>query len=940
MSRVLILGFYHRGNLGDDAYVPALERVLGAERITFACVDDIDRVPDDVDVIVCGGGEVINLYFMSKLRRLLKGFTGRVVAVSVGVAYESERAYFKMFDHAFVRSRRDFDVAVSVLGERNVTLAPDVAFYLSCPRPRRTDAKNAVAVCLAQPYFHDNGPAAEVMEAALVEGLTRYGAAHPASVFHFVPFNRSSSPAENDRVVHRRVLERLASILGPGRVLDRSDLVGDDVDRAPERVLEFFSRNVKLVVGMRFHSIVFALRAGVPFVAVALPDQKIDKLLTDRGLRQRLLPLDADARYKPKGMSADDLSALLLQQRPDADDAGDAIADESVAAAIRDVVLRGKRPRALRVDYERRDAFDDLAERIAAVFVSVLGPERVPVDVQTPRDLLFRTGPLVRRDDEEMGMRLARFACYVLTNNTDHACVWGLRSRLSHPRLKLWDTLAVVWNVHNATVRNAQTSGEYYVDLDPPGPRKVWWTLDRTTFAQEYSALHRAGWAYAISGLMHHDANMMGRDASDAVLIDTYLDRTFHWSREVFERLDIIPYRRPWYGFVHHTFDTTFSDYNCVQLLKCPSFLASLPACKGIVTLSRHLADRMRRGLAAVTDAPPPVYAIDHPTEPLDESQCFSMTKLYANPRRRVVQIGAWLRDSYAIYALPLPASGGPLGLRKACLRWKNMSQSFAPVGFADRLEAWLDVEAQTYACYLSDDAADSSPRCCRNHGGDAMCRNHDGIMCRNDDVHSSDSSEAHSRNHVVNKHVEGMRLMLAEQEASVEILEGLPNDDYDRLLQENVVFLRLVEPSAVNTVIECLVRNTPIVVNRTPAVEEMLGESYPGFYDDLFEAACILADPDRIERCHRHIAALDKDRYRLERFVARMQDIVASDSDGRPIETSTTPATAPVPATVTVIEPEQPLIEPTQTLPAPIVVSFNRPLYRVQRYIPQIFRR
>ena len=65
-----------------------------------------------------------------------------------------------------------------------------------------------------------------------------------------------------------------------------------------------------------------------------------------------------------------------------------------------------------------------------------------------------------------------------------------------------------------------------------------------------------------------------------------------------------------------------------------------------------------------------------------------------------------------------------------------------------------------------------------------------------------------------------------------------IPNDAYDELLAENVAFLDLYDTSANNAVIECMIRGTPLVVNRHPAVAEYLGEDYPLFYDILEEAA------------------------------------------------------------------------------------------------------
>lgn len=91
---------------------------------------------------------------------------------------------------------------------------------------------------------------------------------------------------------------------------------------------------------------------------------------------------------------------------------------------------------------------------------------------------------------------------------------------------------------------------------------------------------------------------------------------------------------------------------------------------------------------------------------------------------------------------------------------------------------------------------------------------------------------------------------------ARVEHLGWVDHATFDRLLAENLVFLKLYDASASNTVIECMVRHTPIVVNRLAAVVEYLGPDYPLYYDDDQEAAAKLVDLERVRAAHEHLRA------------------------------------------------------------------------------------
>jgi len=89
----------------------------------------------------------------------------------------------------------------------------------------------------------------------------------------------------------------------------------------------------------------------------------------------------------------------------------------------------------------------------------------------------------------------------------------------------------------------------------------------------------------------------------------------------------------------------------------------------------------------------------------------------------------------------------------------------------------------------------------------------------------------------------------------------------YDALLARNVVFLDLLGSVANNTVIECIVRRTPVLVNPLPAVVEYLGEDYPLYFRDLGEAAEKADDFGLLERAHEYLKGIPEERFSGETF-------------------------------------------------------------------------
>lgn len=108
-----------------------------------------------------------------------------------------------------------------------------------------------------------------------------------------------------------------------------------------------------------------------------------------------------------------------------------------------------------------------------------------------------------------------------------------------------------------------------------------------------------------------------------------------------------------------------------------------------------------------------------------------------------------------------------------------------------------------------------------------------------------------------------------------VDIIPYLDHAGYDRLLSENIVFLHLFDTVANNVIVECIVRNTPVLVNRLPSAVEYLGERYPFYFETLEEAAAKAEDDGLVRETHEYLKALPKERFTGDFF---LKDLAESD--------------------------------------------------------------
>jgi polysaccharide pyruvyl transferase WcaK-like protein/glycosyltransferase involved in cell wall biosynthesis len=259
------------------------------------------------DVIICGGGGLFFDYWgcypetlwtpghgglsyvcgAPLLAALLAKPVG-VHAVGVGPLRTVEgqaltRAVMNLASRISVRdaASKDALTAIGIDADR-VAVAADPAFALDnawTPPPARGRSHPTVGVAL-RPWDVDVDPAQ--WEAAVAEGLDRFLDAHGGGV-RFIPFQwLEHQPRENDWAVAMRVVQamrrRAAVEVLPGALSPR--------ERAQAVA------GCDLVLGMRLHSLIFALMVGLPSVGLGY-DPKIARLAIQAGSDDAVLPLEA-----------------------------------------------------------------------------------------------------------------------------------------------------------------------------------------------------------------------------------------------------------------------------------------------------------------------------------------------------------------------------------------------------------------------------------------------------------------------------------------------------------------------------------------------------------------------------------------------------------------------------------------------------------------------
>lgn len=305
--RFLVSGYYGFDNLGDDALLAIIVAQLRT-RYPLAEIEALSAKPEvtahelgiaasarmdqatvreaiaRADVVLSGGGGLFQnatslkslLYYAGIVRTAIRANKKSMVfAQSIGPldfwGKQTVRECCKGLPAATVRDARSRELFAPLVPATPVELTADPVFLYDLPEvPPDLEAQGLgvrsdplVIVCVRKTAHQNDGVA------TIAAAVDRLAERHGARVA-FVPFG-GTADAEVSTLVIRKCKSQPMLVS-----LDDLDAVATAISRA------------KLVIGVRLHALILAIRLGVPFLAVPY-DPKITGLLED--IRYPLAPL-------------------------------------------------------------------------------------------------------------------------------------------------------------------------------------------------------------------------------------------------------------------------------------------------------------------------------------------------------------------------------------------------------------------------------------------------------------------------------------------------------------------------------------------------------------------------------------------------------------------------------------------------------------------------
>lgn len=263
--RIVVLGYYFRNNLGDDAFIAAFEQlfknvIVGRYCVLFKNIENIEQLPPDTDILICGAGDIVNDYFVERIRKVVDSspyFSGPIWAISIGVSGHElvDFGYLDVFDHVLLRSKTDLDTVSKRLGAEYVNVLPDITFYLS---PGKTQVQRGlVGVFLARPIVDNVDGYMDIVK-NIALSIDHMIQEYNVQVILYCFNTDTLSERENDQLIN-------ADLFNCIRYKSNVKCCNDRMDYFQ---MQETIHKLSAALCMRFHSHVFCITNAVPFLSL------------------------------------------------------------------------------------------------------------------------------------------------------------------------------------------------------------------------------------------------------------------------------------------------------------------------------------------------------------------------------------------------------------------------------------------------------------------------------------------------------------------------------------------------------------------------------------------------------------------------------------------------------------------------------------------------
>lgn len=263
MSNIAIFGYYGFENAGDEAFKAVFSRHLQAHSISFFSPSTIPQFEPHYDVIIIGGGNVCGDYFFGKLIEKDWQNCQRVDLIGVGLSDSTWIKYLEIFrsniKNILVRNKSELEKFV--VSGFSAEYIPDIVYSLGMSCEKKSNfLRPKVAIINSLEYFPMFSASTDIndlikLKEVIINLIFLIGRLGQRYDVDLISISRDN--AHYDAVFQRILYRSIPEAWRFCRVIDDLPLNESLIGELSE---------YSCVFSMKYHGLVFAALAGVPFL--------------------------------------------------------------------------------------------------------------------------------------------------------------------------------------------------------------------------------------------------------------------------------------------------------------------------------------------------------------------------------------------------------------------------------------------------------------------------------------------------------------------------------------------------------------------------------------------------------------------------------------------------------------------------------------------------
>ena len=296
---ILILGYYDRLNKNDNFYHFLFNKLFKNYTIKYENPYLITEIPFNVNYLVCGGGELINDYFLAHINRLKQKYETMfnkkliIYGISIESVYKNNLSnfnYIKIFDYIITRSQEDYTIIKNILGSTYVKYLPDIVHTIrnydkEFDKSFRLPLKKKIIAI----FLLNDDKVLSLYDTYINNMCSVIKLLSCKYIFHLITYNSTSRYLIDDTMqLYNDIYNKLPSDIKNKVYIKNYTL---------SKLINGFRNNLyRYGICMRYHSHILCYLYYIPFVSLPLNENVIN-YMKEKNLEKFIEPLVYDKHY-------------------------------------------------------------------------------------------------------------------------------------------------------------------------------------------------------------------------------------------------------------------------------------------------------------------------------------------------------------------------------------------------------------------------------------------------------------------------------------------------------------------------------------------------------------------------------------------------------------------------------------------------------------------